>query len=169
VIETIASVFLAVLKSGLRIYAAVLVAASAALFLPAALLDALGLSEFRNAHRMEIGLAFLASGSLLLTHLLFAIGHLVLRPIHQRNFTRNIRETLATLTYDEKMFLRPYIHDGENSNVASYTNGVANGLVAKQILYRASNASIPGTMLGFPFNMQPYARKELMKHPELLD
>ncbi|MHB8269257.1 super-infection exclusion protein B [Bradyrhizobium sp.] len=168
-IESIASVVLAILKSGLRIYVAVLVAASAALFLPTGLLEALGLSEFRNAHRMEFGLAFLASGSLLATHLLFAMGNLILRPIRQRKFKRDVRETLATLTYDEKMFLQPYIHGGENSNVASYSDGVANGLVAKKILYRASNASIPGTIMGFPFNMQPHARKELMKHPELLD
>ncbi|MDH2346645.1 super-infection exclusion protein B [Bradyrhizobium sp. SSUT77] len=167
--ETIASVVLALLKSGLRIYVAVLIAASAALFLPAGLLETLGISEFRNAHRMELGFAFLASASLVTGHLLFAVGNLVSKPFRQRKFARDLRETLETLTYDEKMFLQPYIHGGENSNIASYADGVANGLVAKKILYRASNASIPGTILAFPFNMQPYARKDLMKHPELLD
>ncbi len=168
-VESITSVVLAVINAGTRIYAAVLVAASAVLFLPAGLIQTIGLSEFRETHRMELGLALVASGSLLLIQLVAATGKLVTAPIRKRKFSKEIRQQLEALTYEEKLFLRPYILGGDNSVLASYSDGIANGLVAKRILYRASNVSVPGTMMAFPFNLQNYARKELTKHPDLLD
>ena len=167
--ETIASIILATFKAGSRIYGAVFLAASATIFLPTSVTDKIGLTEFRGDHRTELGLAFLCSGSLLLMHAILIVGNFLARPIYRRRFVRDIRETLSNLTYEEKLFLRPYIHEGENTNVASYSDGIANGLVAKKVVYRASNASIPGTIMEFPFNLQPYVRKELMKHPGLLD
>ena len=76
---------------------------------------------------------------------------------------------MAALTADEKQMLRPYIFAGENTVYESIYDGVANGLVAKRILYRASNLSVPGTPgVLFPFNLQPQARIELTKHPDFL-
>jgi hypothetical protein len=118
---------------------------------------------------MELGLALVASGSLLLIQLVAATGKLVTAPIRKRKFSKEIRQQLEALTYEEKLFLRPYILGGDNSVLASYSDGIANGLVAKRILYRASSVSVPGTMMAFPFNLQNYARKELTKHPDLLD
>ena len=84
-------------------------------------------------------------------------------------FKRNALEILSELTAKEKQFLRAYIDDGENTKHAPINDGVACGLVAKKILYRASNLSLPG-MPGmiFPYNMQPHARKILRKKPELI-
>jgi hypothetical protein len=69
----------------------------------------------------------------------------------------------------EKKFLMPYILEGENSCNVSIYDGVANGLRAKAIIYRASDITIPGVpgML-CPHNMQPYARALLNKHRRLL-
>jgi hypothetical protein len=145
------------------------VAASAALFLPASLIQTIGLTEFREAHRMELGLALVASGSLLLIQLVIAIGNFLTAPIRRRRFSKDIRRQLESLTYEEKQFLRPYIYGGENTNYAQYSDGIANGLAAKKIIYRASQMSIPGTMMAFPYNLQAYARQELSKHPHLLD
>jgi hypothetical protein len=39
------------------------------------------------------------------------------------------------------------------------------GLVAKGVVYRASQVSVPGQPgMQFPFNLQPYARKLLTKN-----
>jgi hypothetical protein len=169
VVETIASVVLAVLNAGTRLYAAVLVAALATLFLPTNLLQTIGLSQFKETYRMELGVALVASGSLLSIQLVAAVANFVMVPIRRRRISKDIRRQLEGLTYEEKQFLRPYIDDGENSNYAQYSDGVANGLVAKRIVYRASQMSIPGTMMAFPYNLQAYAREELSKHPYLLD
>jgi hypothetical protein len=106
VLETLTSVVLAIINAGTRIYAAVLVAASAALFLPTSLIQTIGLTEFREAHRMELGLALVASSSLLLVQLLTAIGNLVTAPIRRRRFSNEIRRQLQGLTHEEKQFLR---------------------------------------------------------------
>jgi hypothetical protein len=92
-----------------------------------------------------------------------------MRPFAHRRFIKGVRYQLSLLTLDEKDFLRPYIWGGENSNYAQFSDGVANGLAAKNIVYRASNMSVPGSLAAFPYNLQPYARAELIKHPHWLD
>jgi hypothetical protein len=84
-------------------------------------------------------------------------------------FRRNTQTILRTLTKAEKEFLRSYILGDENTRYASIYDGVANGLQAKGIVYRASNISVPGTpgML-FPWNLQPDAREALNKNRSFL-
>jgi hypothetical protein len=77
---------------------------------------------------------------------------------------------LKSLTKDEKAFLRPYIVDDENTQYASIYDGVANGLLAKNIVYRASHITVPG-MPGMecPFNLRSYCRKVLNRRRHWLD
>jgi hypothetical protein len=82
------------------------------------------------------------------------------------NRRRAIREqSLRELTPDERSFLVPYIHDQLNSRVAPLEDGIVGGLVAKDILCRATHSI---EFDDFPYYMQPWARRYLKKHPDLL-
>jgi hypothetical protein len=164
--EWIASTITAVIKAGWKLYVAALIASAALLFLPESLSSQLGLDQMRLTYRTQAGVVLIVSASLLATHLLSIIGNLVLSPLYERRFNRKIFKTLTELTLEEKLFLVPFIHAGENTQFAEMYDGVAKGLEAKLILYRSSNISAPGG--AFPYNMQPYARKMLVQRPELL-
>jgi hypothetical protein len=75
------------IHAGTRIYAAILGTASAALLLPAGLSQRIGLTEFREVHRRELGLALAVSGGLLLIQLIIAIAKLVMAPTRRRRLT----------------------------------------------------------------------------------
>jgi hypothetical protein len=107
------------------------------------------------------------------TFLVSVATHIVPFAQNQWNTWRWHRETrraLADLTRSEKDFLRPFIIQGENTRYESIYDGVANGLQAKGIIYRASNLTVPGRpgMLA-PCNLQPYARQVLNENRHLLD
>jgi hypothetical protein len=85
---SLTSVVLAIIHAGTRIYVIVLGTASAALFLPPGLSQTIGLTEFREAHRSELGLALVISGGLLLTQLVITLGKLVTGPIRKRRFSK---------------------------------------------------------------------------------
>jgi hypothetical protein len=106
--------------------------------------------------------------------LLVSIGSHIVRGIgswiEKVRFDRNVRATLKQLTREEKELLRPLIINGENTVYRPISDGVAAGLAAKHILYRASILSVPGSpRMPFPFNLQPYARKALSEDQTLLD
>ena len=164
--EWIASIVTAVINGGWKIYLAVLIASAALLYLPENTIAQIGLDEVRRTYRTQGGVALVLSASLVATHLISILWNVILSPWYQWRFNRVILQTLTELTHDEKVFLAPYIASGENTQFTSIYNGVAKGLEAKQILYRASNVSAPGG--SFPYNLQPYARKILTSRPHLL-
>jgi hypothetical protein len=166
-VDWIASTITAVLKAGWKLYLAALIASGAFLFLSDSLISQLGLDQLRHTYRMQAGVVLIVSASLLLTHLISVIWSAVLSPWHEWRFRRKIYNTLTELTEAEKDFLRPFIHQGENTQYAEIYDGIAKGLEAKQILYRSSNVGAPGGF-SFPYNMQPYARKLLIDHADLL-
>ena len=80
---------------------------------------------------------------------------------------RRHKKALLTLTRDEKAVLQKFIGGGETTRYAVLSDGIVAGLAARNILVRTSNLS--GRHQTFPFNLQPWAREHLTKHPELLD
>ena len=169
-LESIGSFVAAVKNAGPTLYAAAFVTSILLLFLPDITISQMGLTEFRAAHRSELGILLVGSASLLVAHTAFAISGLLKSKWRERRFQRNAQETLRGLTEEEKRFLRPYILDGENTRYESIYDGVANGLQAKGVIYRASNLSVPGVPgLLFPWNLQPFAREALSGDPNLLD
>jgi len=90
-----------------------------------------------------------------------------INPFSDWRIEQSVRGTLSELTEDEKSFLRHYIVDGQNTKYAQISDGVAKGLQAKNVVFRASNVSVPGG--SFPFNLQPVARRILTKRRQLLD
>ncbi len=86
--SSLASVALTIIHAGTRIYATVLGTASAALFLPASLSQRIGLIEFREMHRRELGVALVVSGGLLLIQLIVTLGRLMAAPARRRRFSK---------------------------------------------------------------------------------
>lgn len=76
-------------------------------------------------------------------------------------------QSLHELTPDEKSYLAAYVLDDVNTQYMQIDDGIAGGLNAKGIIYRASNV---GDMLrGWAYNIQPWAKDYLREHPHLLD
>jgi hypothetical protein len=168
VLEAIGSIITSIKNAGPTIYGAVFTGTLLFLFLPDPILSQLGLSEFRQMYRMYAGLLSIGSACLLTMYPVnFVIG-LCKESILDWRIYRHQLATLSELTDDEKEFLRPFIYAKQNTVHSEISDGVANGLQAKKIVYRSSNMSVPGS-IHFPYNLQPYARKILTKRPELLD
>lgn len=149
----------AIKNAGPLLYAAALIAALLLLFLPEPIVTQIGLTDFRVAYRRELGATLILSASLLAVQASFGVGQFGKGLWKEWEFNRSARATLRELTAAEKEFLRPYIVDGQNTKYVSIYDGVANGLQAKGIIYRASQLSVPGTPgVLFPWNLQPYAR-----------
>lgn len=83
-----------------------------------------------------------------------------------RSLDKRRAKWLTSLTPDERGRLLPYIRDQRASVRFPIEDGVVGGLVGKGILFRASN--VGHAISGFAFNVQPWAREELERHPELL-
>jgi hypothetical protein len=166
-IESIAPIVTAVRKAGPSIYLAALIASALLLFLPDNVLARIGLAHLLDTYRMYVGVIFIASASLLAVSMILSVGAPLLDMLDTWRLHRSGLKTLRDLTDDEKRFLRPYIHSGENTQYAQYSDGVVRGLDHKGVIYRASNVSMPGG--GFPFNLQPYMRRLLKEHSYLID
>lgn len=164
--EWVGSIFTAVIGGGWKIYLAAFIASTALLFIPDSLVVQLGLEEIRHNYRTYAGFVFVASASLLAVNIISFIVQIGLRPWRDYQFNRAVYRTLSELTQGEKDFLREFIYGGSNTVLAAINDGIAGGLAAKHIIYRASNVSYG---LEWPFNLQPVPRKLLSAHPELLD
>lgn len=147
---------------------AIFIAGLLFLIAPASILGRMSLNDFWL--RPYIGIATLLSAALLLAH---GVTSLIDRSKAKRAkreedeaWQRRVVETLAALTRAEKEALRPYIVEDRNTALFKITDGVAGGLVAKGIIYQATAA---GYWLTFSYNLQPWARDHLSKHPELLE
>jgi hypothetical protein len=164
--EAAGAVIAAVIKAGVPIYVAALIASSLMLFVPDTIAQQIGVVEFRQLYRGYLGGAFVASISLLAAYGLSATSDVINNRLDDRRLRRLTLKTLSMLTSDEKRFLRGFIVEGENTVYAAISDGVSGGLVAKRLVYRSSNI-----IQGFnaPFNLQPIARKLLTENPRLLD
>jgi Super-infection exclusion protein B len=172
-LEFIASALSAVKQSTPPILIGIALTATTLLFMPVSAIETLGLSDLVKANRSYIGIALIASIAFLVAHVLVGIGSLVKAQISKRKVKRALIKTtllrqqlLQKLTPDEKAHLLPYIEDEINTRHFAIDDGVAGGLQAKGVIYRATN--IADMRTGFPFNIQPWAREHLVANPELL-
>jgi hypothetical protein len=169
-LESIAPLLTAIKNAGPKIYAGAFIASLLLLFLPANIIAEMGLTDFRLSNRPVIAAIFIISGSLLAVHIFFGGAPYAKSKLKNWSWRKATREYLTELTNQEKEFLRYYINEGQNTRYASIHDGVANGLVAKSIVYRASNFSVGGVPGNkFAFNLQHYARTYLNNNRGLLD
>ena len=137
------------------------------------MLSDLGILEPATTYRAYIGGTLIVTGGLLIAQASGAVLALLKRGFGKR--MKRIRraealeaekEALQGLTGDERTYLAPFVLGGENTVYFHVQDGVAGGLEAKEIIYRASTV---GDMInGFAFNLQPWARQYLEEHPEIL-
>jgi hypothetical protein len=159
--------FLPVLKFAPHVFFAIAGASGLSLFGPAWFINRLGLEPILAAHRTWIGVSFILSATLFVSSLGARFID-VLKPIlvegwHVYLWKRN----LTGLSPPEKRLLAEYLSQDTTTLSHRISEGVVNGLVGKNILYRASNFSHPGSM-SFDYNVQPWAWRYLRRHPELL-
>ncbi len=138
-----------------------------ALFADDALLEQLGVLTFRNEHRSILGFILLFSGSIIITRALFSVGISIQKRIIWRKNLRRLQAVLHHLKPEEKGYLIAYILDRKVSQKFREDDGIKGSLVAKQIIYRASNM---GDLVdGWDYNINPWADDYLTMHPELLE
>ena len=136
------------------------------LFAPSKIIVVLGIELFKNNGQGVLGGVFVFSWAYLLAHLIVKIYGFISDKYNRRKTNKMRIGYLQQLTLQEKEYLRPYIVEGENTVKFRIEEGIVGGLTAKDILYRASTV---GDLLdGFDYNMQPWARKHLESHRELL-
>lgn len=85
---------------------------------------------------------------------------------HSFFYQKNTKEYLQKLTSDEKDILKYFIENNVRTQYLDYSNGTANGLQAKKIIFCSSNIGIYGTTISY--NIQDVAFDILKKHPEYL-
>ena len=142
------------------------IATGVLLFAPDTPAKSLGMDEFADQHRAIIGGIFIAAWAYLLAHLVWW-GRARAVAVYESRRQAKIRESrLRDLTPEEKHYLAPYIFNNQNTQRFAFDDGVVGGLAAKGILYRSSNLAQPDSI---PYNIQPWARRYLREHPELLE
>lgn len=140
----------------------------ALLFIPADMLESLGLHAFAQSNETVIGAIFLGSGVLLITHVLATIGKPLLEMALDTILQGQRQKRLHDLTSEEKKILLKYIENDARSLQLPITSGVVNGLVSEDIIYRSSSVG-EGAGMRFAHNIQPWAREYLKENPELLE
>src|SRR5690625_1436663 len=137
------------------------------LFGPSQLVRTLGLAALLEKYRPLIGIIFLVA-----TALTAIAGFTYLRSVLQGWYQafqahRRRMACLQSLTPAERSVLAEYIVFNKSTTQQLISDGVAQGLVHKTILYRSTILS--DEWLAFGYNLQPWASKMLRAQPELLE
>ena len=146
---------------------AVGVASLIVLLLPPGTAAWLGLEELRSQYRPYIGGACLAAWSYLGAYFIWWIGQRVSMWRKRRRVRLQNEQYLHDLTPEEKAYLVPYVLRDEAARNFAHEDGVAGALKAKGILYRS--ASLGSLEDGVAHSIQPWAKKYLKDHKELLE
>lgn len=135
-------------------------------------LDAFRITALVNDYRQYVAIIFLASCALLVSPIIFWISNIVKEKIANSRYLRAIQITgkdyLQGLTRDEINILKFYIINQTRTQVMDSRNGIVNGLVQVNIIYRSSRLSETNS-LDFPYNIQPWAWNYLNSNKGLLD
>jgi hypothetical protein len=137
------------------------------LFLPEQTARHLGIFDFAQNHRQWIGVAFLASISLVAVTGSLEVSTLIRKLIARRKIEKRMFQALRSLTEEEKQILRYYYATQSKTNTLRTDDGVVNGLVSKGIIHRA--ASLGNILEGFAHNINERAWEVLHENPDLLE
>ncbi len=145
-----------------ELWLALALATGAVVLAPAPAAAVLGLEVLRNAHRPYIGAALVLSSAVLLAKALAFGGQLVKERVRRWRDSRQ----LLFLAPDQKAVLARYLSENTCTLNFGLNNGVAQGLEQVGLIYRSAQM---GTMQkGFAYNIKPWLRVHLLKHPELV-
>jgi len=154
------------IKLSPRALTGVALATGAFLLLTPKHLDYLGLTTLNTQVRPWVAVAFILSAALLIAHVAFELASSLRKKWMHRVLRKFRRAELHKLSPEEKVVLASYIRGDTKTLVLAPDSGVAGGLEASKIIYRASTI---GSLDGWAYNIQPWAREYLLEHPELLE
>lgn len=130
-----------------------------------AVLETLGLRDFRSDYRLVLGLGLILSSAALITRLINSALDPVKTAIRERRSLNRRRERLRSLTPEERDVLRPYIQNDTRTQYLKLESGIVSGLQSVGIIYRSANI---GNLGGWAYNIQPWAWDYLKEHPEFV-
>jgi hypothetical protein len=166
VLESFAPILGALRKASPVPFFAIGLATSFVVFTPDSWATAVGIDELRVQPRQVFGLLFIVSWSLLITYTLAWVVRKA-NELHASRLRGCVRaQSLTELTSAEKRCLAMYVRGNHNTHLFPLDEGVVGGLVRKDILFQACSQA---EFHAFPFNLQPWARRYLSAHPNLLD
>ncbi|MHC4184123.1 MAG: superinfection exclusion B family protein [Planctomycetota bacterium] len=167
--------FLSALKqTSPAVFLGLAIATGLILFSSDSFVATLGLENFRNETKGYLGAVFVVSLSIPLAQVVLYTGTFIKERYKKyRDEQKNKiawekkKGQLHSLTPDEKAYLSPYILNDENTQYFLIEDGVVGSLLAKDIIYQASQ--IGSIVSGWAFNIQPWARDYLKEHTHLLE
>ena len=142
------------------------VATSIILFSSEDVATLLGIEIYRKDNRGLIGSVFIVSWSYLAAYLVWEVKGYISLKIKSWKAEKTRAEYLCNLTTDEKRYLSPYVKERINTQHFEPEDGVIGGLALKGIVYQGSH--VYDILEGVGWNIQPWARTYLEKHPEQL-
>jgi hypothetical protein len=136
------------------------------LFSPRRYIELLGLESLVNQYRHWVGLVFVLSFALLVSHIIIQVGSWLAKKYHDNKRLIASKKRLRNLTPDEKKILRRYILEQTKTQSLDIRDGAVNGLASENIIFRSSNV---GLMTIFDHNIQSWAWEFLNENKDLID
>jgi hypothetical protein len=136
------------------------------LFAPDSLEQKLGILAIRDGYRPWIGILFILSVALCLSHLIFNFAPLTKERFIQWRIRRLAVERLHSLTQEEQNILSRYIANKSRVHHFDIADGNVAELDSLGIIARSS--SVARVERRFDYNIKPWAWDYLNAHPELV-
>ena len=141
-------------------------------FTPESFLISVSLFDLWLALKQWILCIALISSLVLFANLLYKLMDYIYQGVG--NLVKNYRfkkshfRIMASLSRVEKEILAKYIAEDTTTYAFDVRDGIVQGLVAKDILYRPGNLSNPLTAANFDYNLHPWVVDYLSKNPNFL-
>ena len=119
-----------------------------------------------GSDKVVLGVIWLASVALLVAHMGSSLFQTIRERVWWVLWFRAGRKRLRALTPAEKEILRGFIDCNSRTQPLDLRNGTVSGFEDENIIYKS--APMSDSLEYFPFNIQPWAWRELKKHPEWL-
>lgn len=137
------------------------------IFAPPSHLNKIGLIALRQNYLPIIGGTFVISSGFWLSLTASWLWERGRKKYQQRRLRNYRKEKLRSLTPKEKKILGYYVlHDTREQDL-DISSGVVNQLEGEKYIIRSSPVSTYGYK--FSYNIQPWVKEYLEKHPELVD
>lgn len=130
-------------------------------------LNQLGLLDISDNYKSYLGITFLLSSIIVVIKSIdYLFVSIIKEYIDDYKSLKNIKQLLENCSADEKEYLKKYIEEDKSTFYFPISDGIANGLKLKGILFVSSNIGTHGAT--FPFNIQPHVKKTLLNHPNII-
>jgi len=165
--EAILTKLVGAVKYTAKLFVIVAIISSILLFSPSSFINRTGLAQFIVEYNSYIWFAFLIAGVVTLVNLFHFIYSWLVNRLRLMRVSKFRIKRLQSLNLQEKEILLYYFSNYTNTQSLPINDGTVAELEAYQVISRTSQLSHGGAV--FPYNLNPWARKYLSKHTDLLD